>query len=106
MENEIRIQDYNLHDAKLSKIEYCWKSKILKIFLNAYLEYPESNELTQVCLSLYKVRDIHIPQKEDWGPSNYVNDVSEAEGKYSIEMQSGDMINIEADEFLITKIEK
>lgn len=45
-----------------------------------------------------------LPQKEPWGPSSSINSASEVAGGFRIEMQSGDVIEIEATHASLSKL--
>lgn len=84
-----------MHDWTLVSIQTEWKNaNILITFRN------ESSE--EVTLTAEKFTNLHIPKRDEWGESISVNEVSEVkqlpDGNHqiTIEMQSGDVLSIEA----------
>ena len=90
----VEFKNLSLHDSILKEIEYAWSSKELIITGELFGAAKQSfkiffNGVTNIC----------IPHKEKWGPSTSINELSGASGVYSINMQSGDAITIEASNF-------
>jgi hypothetical protein len=87
-----------MHDWMLMKIEFDWQAARVTVFL-------EDSTCTGRSLIAEGVHDMHIPRKNEWGPSVNVNEVHEIESMSSglhrlkIEMQSGDVIQIVAQRF-------
>ena len=86
-----------MHDWTLVKIEYAWESK------KCELQLKDCNSDLQILTAL-DVRKIHIPHMENWGPSSSINRVIGPKQKnginlLEIEMQSGDIVCIEASQF-------
>lgn len=92
----LNMQDF--HDAKLIHLLFDWKSKILECLLE-----PVSPDEKKLKLIFDGVSNIVIPAKDTWGNSEYINKFSErklAEASlFSIEMQSGDTLEILAMSF-------
>jgi hypothetical protein len=91
------MNNKSLHDWTLTKITLDWHQGQLLINLE------DTNRMPKTIIAK-GVRDLHIPRMNEWGPSNRINDVAEAGLQLSsnrsmqIEMQSGDVIRIEASE--------
>ena len=86
-----------MHDWILVKIEYDWKSRECELLLKDC-----NSDLQKV--TAINVSQIHIPHLESWGPSNSINRVlgpnqNNGAKLVEIEMQSGDIITIEASQF-------
>jgi hypothetical protein len=87
----------NLHDATLLSVEVTWPAKTVRITFR-------QGGGKRVLLSVLGLRSRFVPRDEPWGPSVSVGTVRETTGRagprrIEIEMQSGDTIRVEADEF-------
>lgn len=88
-----------LHDWTLLKIDFDWKSARVRF------EFEDS-KFDRRLLVAEGVRELRIPKLNEWGPSVSVNEVSEVEvaptaGRcLHIEMQSGDVIHVVAQQIL------
>ena len=84
-----------MHDWTLLGVTYDWAAAQVTINFQA-VDGPKALVATSVT-------DFHVPQLRDWGPSASVNGVEQVAGARSaalrIEMQSGDVIAIEATAF-------
>lgn len=89
-----------MHDWSLISIVFDWVSGTA----NLSFRYGEGHNTV---LSATNVAELLIPKREEWGTSVSVNEVQGphllANGNYhlSIEMQSGDVIQIEARSFTL-----
>jgi hypothetical protein len=89
-----------MHDWSLISIVFEWPSGIL----NLSFRYGEGHN---ALLSAINVVELLVPKREEWGPSVSVNEVTGpfmlANGNHRllIEMQSGDIIQIEAKNFTL-----
>src|SRR5438067_99169 len=87
-----------MHDWVLSSVEFDWESARAEVVFDTY-------RAGKVALIAEGVGDLHVPQMRPWGPSVHVNEVRQpraASGKprrIEIEMQSGDVITINARSF-------
>ena len=105
VQSEIAWKD--LHDAIVEDISVTWGERaIVRIRLlpnEAYIK-PRST----VKIEGKQLRRLECPQENPWGPSNFVNDISETANasdeftRIEIEMQSGDVIVVEAASFVVT----
>lgn len=87
-----------MHEWVLMSVEFDWEpARVTLLF--------DTIEAGVVSLRANGVTDLRVPQLNPWGPSVHVNEVRRrrsASGKPSrieIEMQSGDVITIEARSF-------
>lgn len=85
-----------MHDWTLINIDYNWAGKVCLLSFR-----DSSSELKEV--KAIGVLNVNIPHVEEWGSSSSVNEVSGPEQKgnvqyMDIQMQSGDVIHIEASE--------
>ncbi len=85
-----------LHDAMISVITMNWPAKLVHLSLVAFLE-PEENAVP-CTIEFSGVKDLRVPHTESWGPSIYINKAERNGERWLIEMQSGDVIAIEAEE--------
>jgi hypothetical protein len=86
-----------LHDALLQSITLLWEQKICRFHLDAFAEqgkaaYPH-------VLEFHGVELVSVPLTDSWGPSSSINSTSQSAGRFLIEMQSGDTIEIRAGAF-------
>lgn len=96
-----RLNDLPLHDAILESIVLSRSSRELEIFLAAFMEPGQLAE--QCSLQFRGVSNLEAPQKSPWGESNSINSAREVSGGFELEMQSGDILKIEATEFRFEK---
>jgi len=95
-----------MHDWTLTAFEYSWKNKRLVVSVRYRQQVHD--------LLFEQVSDVHIVQRAPWGPSASINDVSvlvldQATQRTSIEVQSGDTIEIvsatfELEEWIATRV--
>jgi hypothetical protein len=86
---------FEMHDWTLQSVHYEWElSEATLMFLT---------HISSQRLVARDVRDLHVPRREEWGPSSSVNKVEESAEAgvrtLMVEMQSGDQITISAAEF-------
>ena len=89
--------DWPLHDAVLREIVVDWKSQSCRIHVSAFLE---PNARAVPCTLTWRgVKEVRVPMFQPWGRSIFINSqAKESPNRYLIEVQSGDVIIIEADE--------
>jgi hypothetical protein len=85
-------EDYTYHDAVLRHIQVFWEEKRVVIALSK----------TEIVAS--NVRSLIIPMRDSWGPSAHIFTTTGPRdhggySSFSIQMQSGDVIEIEAAQF-------
>lgn len=98
MKSSSMINAFPLHDAVLHRMELHWEGKVCRLYLDAFL-VPERDAIPCV-LEFTGVARISAPHEEPWGPSSMVNNgQAVSKGEFRIEMQSGDIIEILADDF-------
>jgi hypothetical protein len=79
-----------LHDARLAAIYVSWEAARCDLRLRPVGLAPH-------VLVLEGFTGIELPRRESWGPSSSVNETRQpAEGLFGIELQSGDLLRIEA----------
>ncbi len=89
-----------LHDWTLVRVDFDWQRARVTIEL-------EDSAFTRRTLIAEGVRELRVPQMNEWGPSVSVNEVSEVETSTDggrclhIEMQSGDVIRIVAEQIAL-----
>ena len=86
-----------LHDATLNGVEILWKEGRCLIHLNVWSDQTQSS--TPCTLEFVDVTSVVVPKSEPWGPSVSVNNAKFSDGKFNIEMQSGDIIAVTAKSF-------
>ncbi|WP_234265645.1 hypothetical protein [Hydrogenophaga sp. NFH-34] len=85
------FSDLALHDATLEQVVLSWASG--QCTFRLVLVGGERHELT-----FFGVSNLHAPRQFPWGPSVSVNSVhSNGNGAYEVELQSGDVMAIEAE---------
>ena len=83
------IDTLPLHDASLESIEVLWAEARCRLVL----KLASGKHL----LEFRGISRVTIPYEEPWGPSISINRASFEDGVTSIQMQSGDTIEIAAD---------
>ena len=90
----MRTQDLKLHDATLKSITFEWREAL------CILELRTSEE-PHCKLIFSAVTHIAVPRNQPWGPSVSINEFREKQpGSFEIELQSGDVIEVKASNFL------
>jgi len=86
----------NLHDATLVAVRVNWADGTCIVEVD--------HETLGICLLTFSfMSHLTLPRKQDWGRSVSINSFSmPSSGRYEIEMQSGDVIIIEASETTLT----
>jgi hypothetical protein len=84
------IEDFGLHDATLVDVHFEWAEGRCTMTLR-------HSELSNCCLTFTGVSNLSVPRAQSWGPSRSINAAYQRNtGQYEIEMQSGDLIEIDA----------
>lgn len=91
-----------LHEALVSTVVIDYNSK--KITINVKALSPESLLPVHCSICWEDYRTVSLPRMEPWGPSNSINSQRRLGNIFEIEMQSGDTIRIEANEFSFVQI--
>lgn len=87
--------DWPLHDAVLSSIVLDWHSSSCAINLRAQ---AQPDQKARSCTIIFQgVRHLAVPHHSPWGPSACINHLRLDGDNYVIEVQSGDVIVVEAD---------
>jgi hypothetical protein len=91
------IDDIDLHDATLIEVRLNWGD-------GTCVAEIDHRSLGRCVLGFSAVSHLTLPRKQSWGRSVSINSFSApGSGQYEIEMQSGDLIRIEATEMVLTK---
>jgi hypothetical protein len=91
-----------LHDAVLRSVAIDWELKSCRFNLVAFSQ-PGASAMPHV-LEFSGVTSLHMPHAEPWGPSSSINSASCSEHGFRIEMQSGDVIEVDALHFTFTAL--
>ena len=84
------IEDVDLHDATLITLCVSWEDGTCVVEI-------EHGALGSCVLTFAAVSHLSLPRKQTWGRSVSISSFSAPNsGQYEIEMQSGDLIRIEA----------
>lgn len=90
------IQDVDLHDASLIAVRVIWED-------GRCVADIQHGTLGRCVLTFSEVSHLTLPRKQSWGRSVSINSFSAPScGQYEIEMQSGDLIKIEATDVVLT----
>ncbi|WP_219836125.1 hypothetical protein [Paenibacillus sp. R14(2021)] len=99
--------DFNsiyFHDSELKEIKYDWNSFTLNLILNIFIDGPRK-PFQQSILKFTECTLFEVPHNAPWGDSFYINGANQLlsadqeMSTYEIEMQSGDIIKINARRF-------
>jgi hypothetical protein len=83
-------EDVDLHDATLMGLHVSWED-------GTCVANIEHGTLGSCVLTFSAVSYLTLPRKQSWGHSVSINSFTmPSRGQYEIEMQSGDVIRIEA----------
>lgn len=89
-----------LHDAVLSRVSLEWEQRVFSAEVAIFLDC--SKPAVPAVLSFDGVRAVRLPCGAPWGPSAFINRQWKLGPKtYAIEIQSGDVIEIDADGFVL-----
>lgn len=84
------IEDFGLHDATLVAIHFVWAD-------GTCIMTVRHGQLSDCTLTFTGVSSLTLPRTQPWGPSQSINSACERNmGQYEIELQSGDLIKIDA----------
>ncbi|NHZ42028.1 hypothetical protein [Massilia aquatica] len=84
------LEDFGLHDATLLAIDFAWASGQCVVRIR-------HTSLADCILLFTEVTRLSVPRTHPWGPSQSIHSAStRVQGQFEIEMQSGDLIGIEA----------
>jgi hypothetical protein len=86
-----------LHDAIVQEIRICWNQKRVVLTLDVFLNPKLKAEPCE--LIFYGVTNIEISHYAPWGESSCINAVRFEENNFRIEMQTGDILSIEASSY-------
>src|SRR3954470_17119176 len=94
------FEELPLHDASLGHIDLDWAARTLRLELTVF--YKRDADAVHSTLTFSGVQHVSIPRRDPWGPSVSVNTKTfTPPDLYTIEVQSGDTIEVHADGFKI-----
>ena len=100
----VPLDEVNLHDAVLYYLRSDWRERTCEIFVAVFIE-PGKTAVSCV-IRAHGVRAVLMPHHAPWGDSVSINDQRwTPEGRCIIEMQSGDVIEIEADQVELVRLD-
>ena len=98
------FEELPLHDAALGRIILEWAARTLRIELAVF--YKRDAGAVPSTLTFTGVQHVSIPHRDPWGPSVFVNTKTfTPPDLYTIEVQSGDLIEVHADGFKLAPAE-
>ena len=90
------FESWPLHDAVLETVQLDWRARTCEISLRAFL--VAGLPAKRCAIVATGVRGLRLPHHAPWGDSSFVNTHRlDADGRFVIEMQSGDVLELEAD---------
>ena len=96
------LADLPLHDALLESVEMRWAESTCVMKLKAFVSRTEHAKPHQLVFE--GVTGLSIPKQAPWGSSNAINTAGGSPGRFRIEMQSGDLIEVTAKGFRFVAI--
>ena len=88
-------EEANLHDATLLAVRVNWAD-------GTCIVEVDHGTLGLCLLTFSSMSHLTLPRKQSWGRSVSINSLSmSSSGRYEIEVQSGDLIIIEASEMIL-----
>jgi hypothetical protein len=96
------IHSLPLHDAIVQEIRVYWNQKQVALTLDVFLNPKLKAKPCE--LIFYGVTNIEIPHYAPWGESSCINAVRFEENRFQIEMQTGDILSIEASSYEFQKL--
>lgn len=89
------FERWPLHDGILDEIRIDWSARTLTMLVRLFLS--RDRDAQRCILRCSELRAVNVPRRSPWGESTFINGQRRApDGGYLIEMQSGDVINIDA----------
>lgn len=85
------FDDLELHDATLKMIQLSWSEMECRLSVTTQHGSAE--------LVFSGVTHVDVPMEQPWGPSASINAQRATPGAFEIEMQSGDLVRINAASF-------
>jgi hypothetical protein len=84
-----------LHDAVVKSITFLWQERQVHLLADVF-DIGFTSEAKPHLIIFHEVDQLVVPCRNPWGPSPCINTAVRQPGLYSIEMQSGDVIEIVA----------
>ena len=101
------IDHNDFHDAAIKDIVIKLENKNITIHLRGYL-FPENRSYNDIQIIFQNFQKLTLPRFCEWGPCKHyrvldieIKELSDKMNKYLIQIQSGDMLEIEAENYLI-----
>lgn len=94
-----------LHDAVLSRVSLEWEQRVVSAEVAIFLDC--SKPAIAAVLTWHGVRSVRLPCAAPWGPSAFIDkQYKTGPSTYAIAIQSGDVLEIEADGFSLTPLDR
>jgi hypothetical protein len=91
-----------LHDALLDRIVIDWDARSCLLHLRAFLDTAGDAQPCIICFR--ETTGVTAPHQAPWGESVHVNRLWAEVGTFFIEMQSGDVIRIDAEAVELSRV--
>jgi hypothetical protein len=85
-----------LHDAVLKDLTVDWAARTCVAVVSAFVDGLKS-PAQERRIVWRRIEEVVIPRRAPWGDSAHINSAREEDGRFVIEMQSGDVIRIAAE---------
>ncbi|EGR0594062.1 hypothetical protein FG071_19935 [Vibrio cholerae] len=96
----MKFPDLPLHDSIVQSIEYLWEKKSVRV-----IGLQNSNDRVEFEIIFSEVSALNLSHMEPWGPSVSIHQATVPEkGSYTLEMQSGDSIQVLANSFTYKEV--
>jgi len=96
MSTSVNFEEWPLHDAVLREVVVDWKNQSCRVHVTAFLDRTKA--AVPCTLTWTSVREVRIPMLSPWGASLFINSQNkEGASRFLIEVQSGDVIMVDAD---------
>ena len=100
----VPLDEVNLHDAVLYYLRSDWRERTCEIFVAVFIEPGKA--AVPCVIRAHGVRSVLVPHHAPWGDSVFINaQRSTPDGRCLIEMQSGDVIDIDAEHVELVRLE-
>lgn len=101
----MNLSDFCFHDSVLFNAFYNWKNNELTFELSIFLD--RKKRAVPFRIKFMEIRKLSLTHENPWGKSNTLNKIVETfPGKISIEIQSGDSIELEFGSVQIEELEE
>jgi len=101
----VSLDAVNLHDAVLYYLRTDWRERTCDIFVSVFLE--PGRTARSCVIRAHGVRSVLVPHHSPWGDSGSINEQCwTPDGRCLIEMQSGDVIELDAENVELVRLEE